>query len=65
MEKNIFISGPKSNYPVKDVIDKKNGHTYRHPIAIYKGMMMAPKLNLWAPWSICGGVQCKTLDGAW
>ena len=41
MEKNIFfvISGPKSNYPEHlDLIDKKNGQTNRHPIALYNGI---------------------------
>ena len=41
MEKNIYfvISGPKSNYPENlDLIDKKNGQTYKHPIALYKGI---------------------------
>ena len=44
MEKNIFfvISGPKSNYPENlDLIDKKNGHTDRHPIALYNGIQCA------------------------
>ena len=41
MEKNIcfVISGPKSNYPEHlDLIDKKNGQTNRHPIALYNGI---------------------------
>ena len=35
----FVISGPKSNYPENlDLIDKKNGQTNRHPIALYNGI---------------------------